>query len=192
MIIMLNGPFGVGKSTVAQLLHDQLPHSMIYDPEIIGIALRDLTLGISTPAEETDDFQDLALWPSLTVLVASQLYQHYRRHLIVPMTIVHPAYFATITAGFASISPPLHHFCLVASPATVLARLGARGSDSTEWPWRKSQHYIPHFADQRFQIHIDTEQQAPDAVVQIIMEHIAHDPQGILSEPQGPAAGGGP
>jgi deoxyadenosine/deoxycytidine kinase len=37
MIIMLNGPFGVGKSTVAQRLHDHLPHSMIYDPEIIGL-----------------------------------------------------------------------------------------------------------------------------------------------------------
>jgi len=175
MIIMLNGPFGVGKSTVAQLLHHQLPHSMIYDPEIIGAALRALTDGIGSPAEETDDFQDIALWPSLTVLVATQLYQHYRRHLIVPMTIVHPVYFATISAGFASISPPLYHFCLVASPASVYTRLRARGGDSTEWPWRKSQHYIPRFTDQRFQIHIDTEQQSPDAIVQVILEHIAYD-----------------
>jgi deoxyadenosine/deoxycytidine kinase len=174
MIIMLNGPFGVGKSTVAQLLHDQLPHSMIYDPEIIGAALRALTHGIRLPAEETDDFQDLALWPRLTVLVATQLYQHYRRHLIVPMTIVHAAYFATITAGFAAISPPLYHFCLVASPATVYTRLRGRGV-STEWPWRKSQHYLPRFADQRFQIHIDTEQQSPDAIVQVISEHLAQD-----------------
>lgn len=107
--------------------------------------------------------------------MASQLYQHYRRHLIVPMTIVHPEYFAEITAGFASISPPLYHFCLVASPATVLARLRARGSDSIEWPWHKSRHYIPCFADQRFQIHVDTEQQAPDAVVQTIFGHIARN-----------------
>ena len=174
MIIMLNGPFGVGKSTVAQLLRDRLPHSMIYDPEIIGAALRALTHGIRLPAEETDDFQDLALWPRLTVLVATRLYQHYRRHLIVPMTIVHPAYFATITAGFAAISP-LYHFCLVASPATVYTRLSARGGDSTEWPWRKSQHYLPRFTDQRFQFHVDTEQQSPDAIVQVILEHIAQD-----------------
>ena len=87
---MLNGPFGVGKSTIARTSRYRLPNSMIYDPEIVGAALHALTDGIRDPAEKTDDFQDLALWPSLTVLVATQLHQYYHRHLIVPMTIVHP------------------------------------------------------------------------------------------------------
>jgi hypothetical protein len=56
----------------------------------------------------------------------------------------------------------------------VYTRLRGRGV-STEWPWRKSQHYLPRFADQRFQIHIDTEQQSPDAIVQVISEHLAQD-----------------
>ena len=172
MIIMLNGPFGVGKSTVAQLLHDRLPRSMIYDPEVVGAALRVLTEGIRTPDEETDDFQDLALWPSLTVLVAEQLYRRYQRDLIVPMTIAHPVYLATITAGLGAIAPPLHHFCLVASPETVHMRLLDRGG-SIEWPWRKSQDCIPRFSDSRFAAHIDTQDRSPKAIAQVILEQIA-------------------
>lgn len=183
MIIMLNGPFGVGKSTIAELLHDRLPHAMIYDPEIIGAALRTLTDGVRDPLEETDDYQDLVLWPHLTVLVATQLHQRYQRHLIVPMTIVHPDYWSVITAGFTSIAPPLYHFCLVASPATVHARLCARDGGSNEWAWRKSQDYIPRFNDERFQIHIDTEERSPEAIAQVILTHVTSDPHCSLAEP---------
>lgn len=172
MIVMINGPFGVGKSTVAQILYDRLPNAMLYDPEIVGAALRALTADVRLPEEQTDDFQDLVLWPKLTVMLAEQIHQLYRRDLIVPMTVVHPDYFATICQGLRSISPPLHHFCLTASAQTIQARLIARGDDVTGWAWRKSQQYIPQFADPRFQIHIDTEKETPEAIAQIVLDQI--------------------
>jgi cytidylate kinase len=67
MIVMVNGPFGVGKTTVAQALCAATPNAMLYDPEIVGTALRYVTAGVVSQAEQTDDFQDIALWPSLTV-----------------------------------------------------------------------------------------------------------------------------
>lgn len=36
MIIMINGAFGVGKTTTAEALHKKMENSMIYDPEMIG------------------------------------------------------------------------------------------------------------------------------------------------------------
>ncbi|MBQ7827680.1 MAG: AAA family ATPase, partial [Clostridia bacterium] len=42
MIIMINGPFGVGKTTVASLLNERLDNSMIYDPEEVGFMLRSI------------------------------------------------------------------------------------------------------------------------------------------------------
>lgn len=36
MIIWLNGPFGVGKTTLANLLHQEIPDSILYDPEYLG------------------------------------------------------------------------------------------------------------------------------------------------------------
>jgi deoxyadenosine/deoxycytidine kinase len=40
MIIMINGPFGAGKTTTAQLLQAHIPNSMIFDPEEIGYMLK--------------------------------------------------------------------------------------------------------------------------------------------------------
>jgi hypothetical protein len=175
VIIVLNGPFGVGKTTIAHRLPHRLPHAMIYDPEIIGHAVNALTDGVRLPVENTDDFQDIALWPILTVDISARLHHQYQRDLVVPMTLVHPGYFATITAGLARVAPPFHHFCLIATPATIHARLITRGDDVTGWAWRKSQEYLPRFTESRFRIHIDTEQQHPDAITDTLWTHITAD-----------------
>jgi broad-specificity NMP kinase len=40
MIVVINGSFGVGKTTVAKLIRRSLPGSAIYDPEWVGFVLR--------------------------------------------------------------------------------------------------------------------------------------------------------
>lgn len=40
MIIWINGAFGSGKTTVAEILHSKIEHSYLYDPENIGDFLR--------------------------------------------------------------------------------------------------------------------------------------------------------
>ncbi|ULO05092.1 hypothetical protein H1230_18435 [Paenibacillus sp. 19GGS1-52] len=68
MIIMINGAFGVGKTTTAQLIQSQIPNSMIFDLEEIGYMLRKtIPEEIRLQEERTDDFQDLELWRILTV-----------------------------------------------------------------------------------------------------------------------------
>ncbi len=62
MIVLINGSFGVGKSTVETLLRDKLPNSRIYDPELVGSALMRLPKWIRLDGSGTDDFQDIALW----------------------------------------------------------------------------------------------------------------------------------
>src|SRR5262245_33948031 len=42
MILMINGSFGVGKTTIAKLLRASLPGSAIYDPEWAGFIFRRL------------------------------------------------------------------------------------------------------------------------------------------------------
>ena len=55
VIIWLNGPFGIGKSTTAQALLRRLPQAVLFDPEPFGAALRSTVANIETAA----DFQDL-------------------------------------------------------------------------------------------------------------------------------------
>lgn len=38
MIIWINGPYGVGKSTLAEALQQKLPNSFLFDAEQIGRA----------------------------------------------------------------------------------------------------------------------------------------------------------
>jgi len=164
MIVMLNGSFGAGKTTVARELLTLLPGAMLFDPEIVGVVVRMLTEGAREGAEETDDFQDIALWRSLTIETARQLRARYGRPLIVPMTLANRAYFDEIRAGFAALTPALHHVCLVAPLATIQARLAARGDEPDAWSQRKAARCVPLLADPSFQTHIDTDGVPPALV----------------------------
>ena len=41
MVYWINGPYGVGKSTVAEVLQKKLPKAHIFDAEEVGNAIRD-------------------------------------------------------------------------------------------------------------------------------------------------------
>jgi len=57
-VVWLNGAFGIGKSTVAELLAERLGDAIVFDPELIGAGLR------AERAEwrGLDDFQDIPEW----------------------------------------------------------------------------------------------------------------------------------
>ncbi|WP_186786035.1 hypothetical protein [Paenibacillus agilis] len=100
MIIMINGAFGSGKTSAANMLQPLIENSMIYDPEEIGYMLRNLIPeDVRKEDERTDDFQDIELWRILTVKTAKEVKQKYNKHLIVPMTIYKEQYFEYIYNG---------------------------------------------------------------------------------------------
>jgi deoxyadenosine/deoxycytidine kinase len=172
MIVMINGPFGVGKSTTAELLQAKLPNSMIYDPEEVGLLLRKITNGVRLPHEDTDDFQDIELWPTLTVTVAEHLLQQYGRHLIVPMTLVNVTYFRQIRDGLARLDPELYHFCLMASYEVIHQRLVERGTEKGAWAFQQTQRCLEALKVSEFQVHIDVEEQGVKQVVETILRCI--------------------
>jgi broad-specificity NMP kinase len=116
VIIIINGAFGVGKTTISNELLKEIKYSMIYDPEEIGFMLRNIVPeNIKQLEAETGDFQDLQLWKELTVEVAKLLISKYNMNLIVPVTIRNPEYFHYIIEGLKSIDKQTYHFCLTAS-----------------------------------------------------------------------------
>ena len=60
MIIWINGPFGAGKTTLAERLRDRRPKSLIFDPEEIGFVVKE-----TVPIPASGDYQDLPLLRSL-------------------------------------------------------------------------------------------------------------------------------
>ena len=172
MIIVLNGSFGVGKSSTAEGLLAALPNAMIFDPEIVGQMVRFITLNVRKGHEDTDDFQDIAMWRTMTVLTAEQLYAQYHRDLIIPMTIAAPNYFKEITDGLRAIGPDFHHFCLIASIPTIERRLAGRGDHGNAWLVTRVERYVPQFEKPLYSKHINTDDLSIQAVVNTILGHL--------------------
>ena len=136
MILLLNGAFGIGKTTVARLLVKRLPRAVLFNPELIGIPLQRIT--------RVADFQELRLWRWLT-LIALRIARLFFRNVIVPMAISNPAY---LISGRDVV-----HVCLVAPLEVVHARLAHRGRDAGEWERRRAEecciaHRRPEFGKQ--------------------------------------------
>lgn len=122
MIVWLNGAFGAGKTTAAFELHRRLPGSFVYDPEEVGFFLRK-----NLPdACHTADFQDMPLWRSFNFQILKELHESYDGPVIVPMTLVEPAYFEEIVGRLEDEGVPVVHIVLYASRETILKRLKKR------------------------------------------------------------------
>jgi adenylate kinase family enzyme len=166
MIIMINGAFGSGKTTVASRLLQAIPDSMLFDPEEVGYMLRSIIpKDVMDEAENTGDFQDLELWTILTVHVARLLKGKYTKHLTVPMTIHNERYFEYIHAGFKQIDVQTHHFCLLASEETIHERLRQRGETEGNWCFQQTRKCVEAFRDPVFAEYIDTDSIPLDGVI---------------------------
>ena len=170
MIIMINGAFGAGKTTVSKALEERIPNSMIYDPEEVGILLRNIISSeVMGQAEKTGDFQDFELWPILVVMTAEQIKKQYNRHLIVPMTLRNIEYFKYIYDGLGYIDSEIYHFCLKASVTRIHDRLKLRGEKPGSWPFLQTEKCVCAYEKYDFSEYIDTEQLGVKEIVDIIV-----------------------
>ncbi|MEV8367238.1 AAA family ATPase [Streptomyces niveus] len=122
MIVWVNGSFGAGKTTLVAELHSRRPDLLVYDPEQVGLLLRDI---VDVP---TGDFQDLPLWRSQLVSLALGLLKEYERPILVPMTLVDPLYVSEVFGALAAADVPMHHFFLKVPAPELERRLRARGN----------------------------------------------------------------
>jgi chloramphenicol 3-O-phosphotransferase len=173
MIIMINGAFGVGKTSVAYELQKTINNSMIFDPEEIGYMVRNIiTEDIAHPSEITDNFQDYQLWKQLVVNVASLLIKTYDKNLIVPMTIYNKGYFEYIFNGFKVIDEKTFHFCLTAKEETIYERLRKRGEMEGNWCFQQTRKCMDGYQDSCFEQFIDTDGVNINEIVKIINEKV--------------------
>ena len=169
MIIMINGAFGVGKTTIANELLKELKNSMLFDPEEVGFMLRSvIPPEVKDSEAKTGDFQDLKLWKELTVTLANLLIKNYRVNLIVPMTIHNPDYFDYIKNGFKNIDKQTYHFCLIANEDTIYQRLRKRGEEEGNWCFQQTKKCIQAFEQFNFEEYIKTDDLSINEIVNVI------------------------
>ncbi|MFF5969920.1 AAA family ATPase [Streptomyces sp. NPDC012769] len=121
MIIWVNGPFGGGKTTTAHLLHQQLPTSLITDPEEIGFVLRK---SIGDHPTRQKDFQDYPAWRTLVASLCAELdRQTQGGPVIAPMTLLRREYAEEIFDSLAKAGVEVRHLLLHADSDTILKRI---------------------------------------------------------------------
>jgi hypothetical protein len=121
MLVWINGPFGVGKTAIAFELNRRLAGSAVCDPEHVGYGMRRML-----PAPLRGNFQDIPAWRHAVRELLSRTLASYDGPVIVPMTLVDPAYFREIIGSLRDDGFEVHHFALLAEPSTVVRRLRSR------------------------------------------------------------------
>lgn len=174
---MINGSFGIGKTTVAKLLRASFKGSVIYDPEWAGLVLMRLPKWIKLSGSGSDDFQHIELWRRCAVSGIRLFHLFASGPVIVPMTFSCRAYFDEVRMGIERFDPEVRAFCLKASLVTVKRRLVGRGSkiegSGSEWIARR----IVECADAHRDIHygepIDTEDRSAREVTEAIIKRLS-------------------
>ncbi|MGW2395254.1 AAA family ATPase [Kitasatospora sp. NPDC001664] len=122
MLLWINGPFGGGKTQTAYELRRRLAGSVVCDPEHVGFGLHRML-----PPALRGDFQDLPAWRQGVFEVLDRALGEQSGVVIVPMTVVEPAYFAETVGRLRERGHDVRHFALLAERGTVLRRLRERG-----------------------------------------------------------------
>ncbi|MFJ8073951.1 AAA family ATPase [Streptomyces sp. NPDC096176] len=123
MLLWINGPFGGGKTQTAYEILRRLPGSVVCDPEHVGFGLHRMT-----PPALRGDFQDMASWRQGVYEVLDLALRRHEGVVIVPMTLVEPAYFDEVVGRLRDgAGHEVHHVALLAQRETVLRRLSERG-----------------------------------------------------------------
>ena len=167
MIILLNGSFGIGKTTTASLLRSAIEGSAIFDPEKIGIFLWRLPGWVPLDGRDTDDFQDMKAWRQWTVrgIRSIRLLHHT---VIVPMAFSNLDYLAEIRSGLERFDRDIRHFCLVAPLDVIQERLIGRGADPVtpggKWTFRRAAECCAAHADAAFGDPVPTAHRLPTEI----------------------------
>jgi hypothetical protein len=161
MILIINGSFGVGKTTVGRLLSQRIPMSRLYNPEWVGSILMRVPLPIKLCGSGTDDFQDIDLWRR-SVIYGTKLFRHSPRNtVILPMAFSRKDYFDEIISGIREFDNEIKIYCLKAGITTIRKRLESRGENlNTQkglWIVSRAEECIVAHQDTYFGEPIDTE-----------------------------------
>jgi hypothetical protein len=176
VILLLNGAFGIGKTTVARALVARLPRAVLYDPELVGIALQRVT--------RVDDFQDLRAWRRLTIL-GLRATRAFWPNVVVPMAFSNGAYLQEIVRGVSRFEPRVLHFCLVAPVDVVHRRLANRGEDALKsaWQYRRASECCDAHASDEFATRVDAADRTSDEIAQAIADEIANQSRPTMTNP---------
>jgi hypothetical protein len=131
VIIWVNGTFGAGKTTTADLLLQASPRLRKFDPEWVGYLLR-ANLG----DHPVTDFRHWEPWRVLTPIVADELIRFSGQSLVAPQTVLEEDYWDELMQGLAQRGHDVLHVLLDAEPDVMRQRIEADLLEPKAKAWR--------------------------------------------------------
>jgi hypothetical protein len=133
MLLWINGPCGVGKKTTAAELHRRLPGSVVCAPGAVGYGMKRML----PPSLRHTFWQDIPAWRHSVLELLRLTLAGHNGPLIVPASLCDYGHFQEIIGSLRDDGADVHHFALLAEPATVVRRLRARslGREPRTQPW---------------------------------------------------------
>jgi AAA domain-containing protein len=107
MLVWINGAFGVGKTSAAQVFLNRSPGHRLFDPEWVGFMLRENLADLPF-----DDFQQLPPWRVLVPQVAVEIARFTSTDLVAVQTVLVESYWNELRAGFDRVGTEVLHVVL--------------------------------------------------------------------------------
>ena len=170
MIIWISGPYGVGKSTLAELMAARMENTWLFDAEAVGNAVRD-----NYPDHPRGAiFEDYPLWGEFCCRLLKDIHASCRKDILVPMTLLRKTSYGIIEElRRAGIDTKL--VILEASYQTVRDRILARGEDEGCWCMehielsRNGGSALPG-------LHVATDGKTAGELCEFVLSHLFTDP----------------
>lgn len=84
MIIWISGPYGVGKTTLAEAMAAKMDNALVFDAEKVGNAVR----GNYPDCPYGYIFEDYPLWGEFCYLLLKDIHEKFHMDILVPMTLL--------------------------------------------------------------------------------------------------------
>ena len=169
MIIWINGAYGVGKTTIAELLKDELHPSFVFDPELVGNGIRD-----NYPEELFyETFEQYDIWLSSCYELLKDIYSRYKGTIIVPMTLLFDKSYQWIIEKLKKDGIDIRYIFLDADYDTLYKRMLETGREEKDgWCVKHIDVCLKRQKNDDKAIHINTINRTPSEIVDSIKELI--------------------
>jgi hypothetical protein len=166
-LLWINGPCGVGKKTTAAELKRRLPGSVICAPGAVGLAMHRML-----PPSVRRMWQDIPAWRHSVLELLRLTLAAHDGPVIAPGTLVDDGHFREIIGSLRDDGAEVHHFALLAEPATVVRRLRARSLGleprTQTWEVEVLDGWLEQLRRPEFAQHIHTDHKTVAQVADII------------------------
>lgn len=173
MIIWLNGPFGVGKTTAAAEVQSRQPTWVTIDTETLGYLLRP----ILDDRDPVRDFQDWPAWRQLVISTLAAIHEQLATTIIVPQTVLIEDYWREISEGLVAAGIALLAITLDVSDEEHESRIAVDRIEQQAAEWRRERRadYVVARSWLSTNTHVvDTSALTPGAVVDVVLSLAAN------------------